>query len=71
MKTVTVRDFTTQFATLSHAPLVVKRRGKPIGTWTPTPKAPPPLDVMKRLKRTFSEPLPFTFAGLLKERKKR
>ncbi len=70
MKTVSVRDFTTRFATLSHSPLKVRRRGKILGTWTPEPKAPAPLDVMKRLKQHFKQPLPFTGLEVLKEGKR-
>jgi hypothetical protein len=70
MKTVSVRDFTTHFATLGHTPLGERRRGKTLGTRTPPPKTPPPLDVMKRLKQDFKQPLPFTGADLLKEGKR-
>jgi len=71
MKIVSVRDFTSRFATLSHSQLKVRRRGKILGTWIPDSKAPEPLDVMKRLREEFQEPLPFTFADLLKEGKRR
>ena len=67
MKTVLTRDFTKRFATLSHQPLQVSKRGRVVGTWMPATKPPPPLDVMKRLKRTFKHKLPFTGAELLKE----
>lgn len=71
MKTVSVRDFTSQFATLSHQPLQVHKRRKLVGTWIPAPQAPPSLDVMKRLKQTCERPLPFTGAELIKEGRKR
>ncbi len=71
MKTVSVRDFTSQFASLSQQPLRVQKRRKLLGTWTPAPKAPPPLDVMKRLKQSCERPLPFTGAEVVKEGRKR
>jgi len=42
MKTVSVREFTNHFATLSHQPLQVHKRRKLVGTWSPAPKEPPP-----------------------------
>lgn len=71
MKTVSVREFTTRFATLSHETLQVQKRRRVVGTWTPAPKNPPPLDVMKRLQQTCERPLPFTGAELIREGRKR
>ena len=71
MKTVGTREFTRHFTALRHVACVVKDRGKAVGTWTPSPKAPPPVDIMARLKTYCSGPLPFTGAEILKKGKKR
>ena len=71
MKTVSVREFTNRFAALSQARLQVRRRGKTLGTWTPAAQSPEPVDVMKRLRRNFTKPLPFTGLDLLRGGKKR
>jgi hypothetical protein len=68
MKAISVRGFTTHFEPFAFE---VQKRGKTLGTWTPAPKSPEPIDVMKRLKRTFERPLPFTGLDLLKESKQR
>jgi len=71
MKTVSTYDFTNRFATFSHQKVQVRKRGKVVGTWLPAPKSPEPVDVMQRLKRNFTRPLPFTGAEVLKAGKKR
>lgn len=71
MKTVLIRDFTRRFSSLRHQTLQVRQRGKVVGTWTPIPEEPVPVDFMKRLREDFKSKLPFTGAELLKEGKKR
>lgn len=71
MKTLTSRRFTRQFPKVSHEPLTITSRGRVVGTWTPSEKAPPPLDMMKRLKSYCSAPLPFTGAELIREGRRR
>ena len=67
MKTVSIREFNRHFRRLRKERCHVKDRGEIVGTWTPIPKQSKPLDVMARLRKTFSKPLPFTGAELLKE----
>ncbi len=71
MKTVLVRDFFKRWGTLSQQTVQVRKRGRIIGTWTPAPAQPEPVDVMARLKKQFKQPLPFTGLELLNERKRR
>ncbi len=71
MKTIGTREFTRHFTALRHVPCLVKDRGKPVGTWTPAPKRPPPVNFEARVKEDFTSKLPFTFVELLKEGKKR
>ena len=69
MKTLVIYEFTRQFARHQHEPCLVKKRGTVIGQWVPVPKTPQPIDVMARLRKTFSRKLPFTGVELLKEGK--
>lgn len=69
MKTIVIHEFIRQFA--RHMPALVKSRGQVIGQWTPVAKKPQPIDFAKRAKADCKEKLPFTFAELLKEGKKR
>jgi hypothetical protein len=71
MKTVVVYEFTRRFARHKHEIALVKSRGKVIGQWVPVPAEPKRVDFLARAKSTFKEKLPFTFAELLKEGKKR
>lgn len=72
VKTLTSFDFVRRFPQHSKAVCLVKKRGKILGTWQPAPKALEPADFLSRQKEDgFHEPLPFTFAQLLKEGKKR
>ncbi len=71
MKTVQAGEFTRHFRVHRREAAIVKDRRKVLGTWTPAPKAPKPVDFAARVREDFSQPLPFTFAALLKEGKKR
>jgi hypothetical protein len=71
MKTIATREFLRQFKRHKKDVCLVKDRGEVLGTWTPTPSTPAPVDFAKRVRQDFKEKLPFTFAELLKEGKKR
>ena len=71
MRTLTIRRFTRDFSMVRSEPLTVTERGRPIGTWTPRPRKPEPVNFAKRARQDFKTKLPFTFAELLKEGKKR
>ncbi len=71
MKSVIVYEFTRHFSRHKNEPLLVKSRGKVIGQWTPVSAKPRAIDFLARAKSTFKQKLPFTFAQLLKEGKKR
>jgi hypothetical protein len=71
MKTILVYDFTRHFTRHKHEPALIKSRGRIIGQWSPSPKKPEPVDFAKRAMADCKEKLPFTFAELLKEGKKR
>lgn len=49
----------------------VGRRGKTVVRLTQKAQSPEPIDVMKRLRQDFKEPLPFTGLDVLKAGKKR
>ena len=74
MKMLTTCEFLRHFPSHSKSPCAVKKRGKVVGTWTPSNgQTLPPFDGeahMARLKREFKKPLSFTGAELLKPRKK-
>lgn len=72
VKTLTSFDFVRHFPQHSKGVCLVKKRGKVLGTWQPVAQTIPPADFLARQKEDgFDEPLPFTFAQLLKEGKKR
>lgn len=71
MKTVVVYEFTRHFTRHKHEPALIKSRGKVIGQWTPVSARPETIDFAKRAKADCKEKLPFTFAELLREGKKR
>jgi hypothetical protein len=71
MKTVLVREFTTRFPRYRNEECLVKSRRKVLGTWKPAPKRLEPVNFEERVKQDFKHKLPFTFAELLKEGKKR
>lgn len=71
MKTLTTRRFTREFPKVRHEPLTITDRGQVVGVWMPSDKKPASIDMMKRLKSYCSGPMPFTFAELIKEGRKR
>ena len=71
MKTLLTRDFTRNFSAHRAELCVVKDRGRVIGTWTPAREEPEKIDFAERTRADFKKKLPFTFAELLKEGKKR
>jgi hypothetical protein len=71
MKTVNVRNFTSQFTRYRRQAVVIHSRGKLLGTWTPAPARPERINLLDRVREDFSAPLPFTGHQLLKESKKR
>jgi hypothetical protein len=71
MKTLLTREFTRNFSTHRTQPCLVKDRGRVVGTWTPAMDHPEPIDFAARARKDFKKKLPFTFADLLKEGKKR
>jgi hypothetical protein len=71
MKTIATREFLRRFKDHKKTPCLVKDRGEVLGSWTPSPSTPPPVDFAKRARQDCPEKLPFTFAELLKEGKKR
>ena len=70
MKTLLIREFTREFSRHHAEPCLVKDRGRVVGTWTPAPGNPEPVNFAERAKEDFKRKLPFTFAALLKEGKK-
>jgi hypothetical protein len=71
MKTISTRRFTRGFPKLRHEAYLVTDRGKVIGSWSPVPATPVPVDFAERVKEDFACPLPFTGVDLLKTGKKR
>jgi hypothetical protein len=71
MRALTTRRFTRDFSKVRHEALTVTDRGKPIGTWQPAARKPKRVDFAQRARQDFKTKLPFTFAELLKEGKKR
>jgi len=71
MKTLRTREFTRQFSRYRTEACLVKDRDKILGTWTPAPGKPQPVNFAERVRKDFKQKLPFTFAELLKAGKKR
>ena len=71
MKTVQAGEFARHFRVHRREAAIVKDRRKVLGTWTPAPKAPKPVDFAARVREDFTRKLPFTGAELLKAGKKR
>ena len=71
MRALTTRRFTRDFSKVRHEALTVTDRGRVLGTRTPANKTPKRVDFFKRVQEDCAAPLPFTFAELLKEGKKR
>ncbi len=67
-----IREFTKRFTAHKGHTVQVSDRGRLIGTWVPARRQPEPVDFAARAAADCrGEKLPFTFAQLLKERKKR
>ena len=67
-----IREFTKRFTAHKSHTVQVSDRGRLIGTWVPAPRKPEAVDfAMRAAADCRGEKLPFTFAQLLKERKKR
>jgi len=72
MKTLTTYEFLRHFPRHSKDTRQIKKRGKVVGTWTPSPTQIEPVDILARQKEDgFAKPLPFTGTRLLKPGKKR
>ncbi len=71
MKMISTRRFTRGFPKLRHESCLVSDRGKVIGSWSPIPNTPAPVNFLERVKEDFTHPLPFSGADLLKAGKKR
>jgi hypothetical protein len=68
---ISTRRFTKEFRTVRNRPLLVTDRGQVLGTWTPASSAPAAVDFEKRARQDSSKAMPFSFAEILRERKKR
>jgi hypothetical protein len=67
-----IREFTKKFTAHKNHTVQVSDRGRLIGTWVPARRKPEPVDFAERAAADCQgAKLPFTFAQLLKERKKR
>lgn len=71
VKTLTTHTFTRDFGKHKKGPCLVTSKGQLIGTWQPIAEKPDPVNFAERVKEYCSKPLPFTFAKLLKEGKRR
>jgi hypothetical protein len=70
--TISIRRFTKEFAAFRSRSVQVTDRGRIVGTWVPAPKQPKTIDFLKRATTDSSgRKLPFTFAQLLRDSKKR
>jgi hypothetical protein len=65
------RRFTKEFRNVRTRPLQVTDRGEVLGTWTPAPFKPVPVDFEERAREYSAAAMPVSFAALLKEGKKR
>ena len=71
MKTLTTRAFIRQFGRHHREALLVTSKGRVIGAWQPADKKLEAVNFAERVKEYCAQPLPFTFAQLLKEGKRR
>ena len=71
MKTLTTREFAHQFGKRRHEPLVITHRGQIVGTWLPADQKLEAINFAERVKEYCTAPLPFTFAKLIKEARRR
>ncbi|HXP63508.1 MAG TPA: hypothetical protein VN829_23595 [Dongiaceae bacterium] len=68
---ISTRQFTREFRIVRTRPLQVTDRGEVLGTWTPAPSKPVPVDFEERARKDSAAAMPVSFAALLKEGKKR
>jgi hypothetical protein len=69
---LTTRAFTKNFSSHKRHAVNVSDRGRVIGTWTPVQAEPLAVDFLARARRdSGGKKLPFTFAQILQEGKKR
>ena len=68
---LTTRRFTREFSKVRHESILVTHRGRTIGIWLPSAKNPKPMNFSQRVRQDFKARLPFTFADLLKDAKRR
>ncbi len=67
-----IREFTKRFTAHKGRTVQVSDRGRLIGTWVPARRQPASVDFAARAAADCrGEKLPFTFAQLLQEHKKR
>jgi hypothetical protein len=71
VKTLTTREFIRQFGRRHHEPSLVTSKGRLIGAWQPVNKKLDQVNFAERVKEYCSAPLPFTFAKLVKEGRRR
>jgi hypothetical protein len=72
MQAVNIRTFTRGFPKLRYEPVTVTDRyGRAVGTWTPSPKQPKPVNFEKRVREYCAGKLPFTGADLVRDGRKR
>ena len=71
VKTLTTHAFTRDFGKHKKGPCLVTSKGRVIGAWQPVTDQPTPVNFAERVKEYCAKPLPFTFAALLKEGKRR
>ncbi len=68
---ISTRRFTKEFRAVRVRPLEVTDRGEVLGTWTPAPSKPFPIDFEERARKDSAAAMPVSFADILKEVKKR
>ena len=71
MKTLTTHAFTRDFGRNKKESCLVTSKGRLIDTWQPISQKLDRVNFAERVKEYCSAPLPFTFAELLKEGKRR
>jgi hypothetical protein len=71
VKTLKTREFVLRFGKWRHEPLQVTHKGRVVGTWLPADKKLDEVNFAERVREYCSAPLPFTFAKLVKEGRRR
>jgi hypothetical protein len=70
MRALPTRQFIRDFCRVRNEAITVTDRGEVVGTWTPSPKTPKPINFEERLKANFKSKLPFTGVELLRGKKR-